>query len=85
MTVSCLISARIGVNKRDLDPASIPNYPIANAEVPDGPTDPDRAGHLSSLGKQLGRRFERTGSMEDLNRAVDVADMAVKATPQDPP
>ncbi|RYP81636.1 hypothetical protein DL770_005844 [Monosporascus sp. CRB-9-2] len=31
----------------------------------------------------LGRRFERTGSMDDLNRAVDVANMAVEATPQD--
>ncbi|RYP40255.1 hypothetical protein DL767_001798 [Monosporascus sp. MG133] len=31
------------------------------------------------------RRFERTGSMDDLNRAVDVADMAVNAIPQDHP
>ncbi|RYP54761.1 hypothetical protein DL769_010292 [Monosporascus sp. CRB-8-3] len=33
----------------------------------------------------LGRRFERTGSIGDLNRAIDVADMAVKAVPQDYP
>ncbi|KAH8747717.1 CHAT domain-containing protein [Diaporthe sp. PMI_573] len=35
--------------------------------------------------KLLRRRFERTGSMDDLNRAVEVADMAVDATPQDYP
>jgi hypothetical protein len=40
---------------------------------------------LNNLGNWLGRRFERTGSMDDLNRAVDVADMAVNATPQDHP
>ncbi|RYP55467.1 hypothetical protein DL770_010905 [Monosporascus sp. CRB-9-2] len=33
----------------------------------------------------LGMRFERTGSIADLNRAVDVADMAVDSTPQDHP
>ncbi|KAK4068325.1 hypothetical protein Purlil1_13828 [Purpureocillium lilacinum] len=31
----------------------------------------------------LGERFERTGSMDDLNRAVDIASQAVEATPQD--
>ncbi|RYP53061.1 hypothetical protein DL770_011005 [Monosporascus sp. CRB-9-2] len=46
---------------------------------------PDRAGRLNNLGNQLGRRFERTGSMDDLNRAIDVADMAIDATPQDHP
>ncbi|RYP20115.1 hypothetical protein DL765_002957 [Monosporascus sp. GIB2] len=30
-------------------------------------------------------RFERTGSIDDLNRAVDVTDVAVDATPQDHP
>ena len=30
-------------------------------------------------------RFERTGSIDDLNRAVDVSGMAVDATPQDDP
>ncbi|RYP29513.1 hypothetical protein DL767_006703 [Monosporascus sp. MG133] len=33
----------------------------------------------------LGMRFERTGSMDDLNRAVYVADMAVNAIPQGHP
>ncbi|RYP32700.1 hypothetical protein DL768_011129 [Monosporascus sp. mg162] len=33
----------------------------------------------------LGRRFERTGSMDNFNRAVDVVDMAVNATLQDHP
>ncbi|RYP43130.1 hypothetical protein DL770_011836 [Monosporascus sp. CRB-9-2] len=42
----------------------------------------ERTGVLPAM---LGRRFERTGSMDDLNRAVDVADMAVDATPQDHP
>jgi methyl coenzyme M reductase subunit C-like uncharacterized protein (methanogenesis marker protein 7) len=40
---------------------------------------------LSNLGAMLGRRFERTGSMDDLNRAVEVTNMAVDATPQDHP
>ncbi|EUC39771.1 hypothetical protein COCMIDRAFT_110631 [Bipolaris oryzae ATCC 44560] len=31
---------------------------------------PDRAGHLNNLGIRLGRRFERTGSMDDLNRSI---------------
>ena len=43
------------------------------------------AGILSNFGAMLGRRFERTGSMDDLNRAVDIADMAVNITPQDHP
>lgn len=44
---------------------------------------PDRAGWLSDLGNCLGIRFERTGSMDGLNRAVKVTDIAVDATPQD--
>ncbi|KAL7918917.1 CHAT domain-containing protein [Trichoderma austrokoningii] len=40
---------------------------------------------LSNLGSMLGRRFERTGSMDDLNRAVSVASDAVDATPHDHP
>jgi len=42
-------------------------------------------GMLGNLGAMLGMRFERTGSMDDLNRAVDAATMAVDATPQDHP
>lgn len=33
----------------------------------------------------LGRRFERTGSMDDLDRAVEVVGEAVEVTPQDRP
>ncbi len=33
----------------------------------------------------LGTQFEQTGSIDDLNRAVDVASQAVDATPQDHP
>ena len=40
---------------------------------------------LSNLGSHLSRRFERTGLMDNLNRAVDVASMALDATPQDHP
>ena len=45
----------------------------------------DLAGRLSNFGAILGRRFERTGSTDDLNRAVEVANIAVDATPQDHP
>ena len=45
----------------------------------------DLAGILDSFGAMLSRRFERTGSIDDLNRAVDVTSMAVDATPQDHP
>jgi len=40
---------------------------------------------LSNLGSMLGTRFQRIGSIEDLNRTMDVANMAVDATPQDHP
>jgi tetratricopeptide (TPR) repeat protein len=46
---------------------------------------PDRAGRLNNLGNWLGTRFQRTDSMDDLNKAVDVSDMTVEATPQDHP
>lgn len=36
---------------------------------------------LINLMTMLGWRFERTGSIADLNRAVDVVDMAVNSTP----
>ncbi|KAI8649679.1 TPR domain-containing protein [Fusarium keratoplasticum] len=59
---------------------------IRNMAVKATPQDhPNRSTYLNNLGNLLGRRFERTGSMDDLNRAIDVADMAVKATPQDHP
>jgi hypothetical protein len=44
---------------------------------------PDRAMYLNNLENRLDSRYERTGSMDVLNRAVEVADMAVNATPQD--
>jgi hypothetical protein len=40
---------------------------------------------LSNLGNLLDMRFERTGSIDDPNRAVDVASSAVDAMPQDHP
>jgi hypothetical protein len=43
---------------------------------------PDRASWLNNLGNGLGRRFEQTGSLDDLNHAVDAANIAVDATPQ---
>ncbi|EJT69155.1 hypothetical protein GGTG_13264 [Gaeumannomyces tritici R3-111a-1] len=44
-----------------------------------------RMSQRAMLGSLLGTRFERTGSMDDLNRAVEVANMAVDATPQNHP
>jgi hypothetical protein len=37
---------------------------------------------LSNLGVMLGRRFEQTGSMDDLNRAVDIVSSVIDATSQ---
>ncbi|KAK4097643.1 hypothetical protein N658DRAFT_269779 [Parathielavia hyrcaniae] len=63
-----------------------PRSPRADKVADTTPQDhPDRAALLNNLGNCLGTRFERTGSMDDLNRAVDVADKAVDATPQDHP
>jgi hypothetical protein len=42
---------------------------------------PDRTHLLNNLGYQLGKRFERTHSEDDLNRAVEMTDAAVSATP----
>ncbi|KAK0611676.1 CHAT domain-containing protein [Immersiella caudata] len=42
-------------------------------------------GILSNLGAMLGQLFEHTGSIDDLNRAVDFTTMAVDATPQNDP
>ncbi|KAF4625997.1 hypothetical protein G7Y89_g12163 [Cudoniella acicularis] len=46
---------------------------------------PDRAGYLTNLGNWLGRRFERTNSMNDLDRAINFANISVEATPSDHP
>jgi hypothetical protein len=46
---------------------------------------PDRPGRLTNLGNWLGTRFEQTGLVEDLNRAVEVSDEAVTAIPLDHP
>ncbi|KAE8447330.1 hypothetical protein EG329_010888 [Mollisiaceae sp. DMI_Dod_QoI] len=40
---------------------------------------------LSNLGDMLNIRFERTGSIEDLNRSIDASNMAADATPKDHP
>jgi Tetratricopeptide repeat len=44
---------------------------------------PGRVGSLINLGACLGRRFEQTGAMDDLNHALEATDEAVKATPLD--
>ncbi|KAI1504695.1 CHAT domain-containing protein [Biscogniauxia marginata] len=44
-----------------------------------------RTSALSNLAVMLGVRFERTGSINDLNRIIDLLSMAVDATPQDHP
>ena len=46
---------------------------------------PDRAGHLKNLGTVLESRFAQTGSMDDLNAAVEAKHEAVKSTPDDHP
>jgi hypothetical protein len=49
----------------------------ASVAVDTTPQDhPDRAGRLNNLRNLLGRRFEMTGSMDDLNRPPAVARMA---------
>lgn len=49
---------------------------VADIAVNSTPQDhPDRAILLNYLGTYLKGRFERTGSMDDLNRAIDVTDM----------
>ncbi|KAK6523178.1 hypothetical protein TWF694_006073 [Orbilia ellipsospora] len=40
---------------------------------------------LSNFAAMLGLQFERTGHIDDINRAVEVADMAVAATPHNHP
>ncbi len=46
---------------------------------------PDRAAYLNNLGNKLGRRFERTGEMADLEEAIETARNAVQSTPHDHP
>jgi hypothetical protein len=40
------------------------------------PNHPDRAGWVTNLGSLLGRRFEQTAAMGDLNRGVEAAGKA---------
>ena len=42
-------------------------------------------GCLNNLGNALQSRFERTGSMDDLNRAITTNEQAVASTPEDHP
>jgi hypothetical protein len=46
---------------------------------------PNLATRLNNLGSKLESRFERTGSMEDLEEASQRAGQAVSATPDDHP
>ena len=53
---------------------------------PPPPQDhPDRAIYLSNLGTALHDRFERTGTLDDLDRAIETGEQAVAATPEDHP
>jgi tetratricopeptide (TPR) repeat protein/CHAT domain-containing protein len=45
----------------------------------------NQVGLLNNLGAMLRLRFKRTGAMDDLNRAVEIVDQAVRATPLDHP
>src|SRR5437016_2573688 len=47
--------------------------------------NPDRAARLNCLGAALGSRFERTGSMHDLNAALEANEKDVKLIPHDHP
>ena len=55
----------------------------AVASTPDD--HPDRAMYLNNLGIALQSRFERTGSMDDLDRAITTNEQAVASTPDDHP
>ena len=46
---------------------------------------PDRAMYLSYLSNALHSRFEQTGSIDDVNAAVEANEEAVKSTPHDHP
>ena len=41
--------------------------------------------YLNNLGNALQSRFERTGSMDDLDRAITTNEQAVASTPDDHP
>jgi tetratricopeptide (TPR) repeat protein len=47
--------------------------------------DPDRATKSITIANRLGARFERTGAIDDLNCAIEVAEMAIAASPEDHP
>jgi tetratricopeptide (TPR) repeat protein len=49
------------------------------------PDHPNRAIYLSDLSIALGDRFERTGQLTDLDRAIEVGEEAVAATPPNHP
>jgi hypothetical protein len=55
------------------------------ASLPPRPSFPHGLPCLNNLGAILGRRFERTGSMDDLDRAIETVSVAVQATSQDHP
>ena len=44
---------------------------------------PDHLNRVARLGRQLHRQFERTGSRDDLNHAIEAMKTAVDATSQD--
>jgi hypothetical protein len=60
-------------SRKDLDRA-VAIMERAIESTPDG--HPDLATHLNNLGNALKSRFEHTGSIEDLNRAITKKEQA---------
>jgi hypothetical protein len=57
---------------------------VARQAVASTPKDhSDLAGHLNNLSNKLGRRYERTEDMADLNGAIQVPRQVVASTPGD--
>ncbi|KAE8168526.1 CHAT domain-containing protein [Aspergillus tamarii] len=46
---------------------------------------PDRAQYLSHMAACMGRRFERTGNVADLERAIHIEEQAIEIIPHDDP
>ena len=44
---------------------------------------PDKAARLNSFGAFLGRRYQQTGNLQDLEAAIMHAEAAVDGTPED--
>lgn len=58
---------------------------LSRDHSPDSYPSPDQAGLLQNLGNALRDRFERTGSLHDLNEALEAANDAVQMSPENHP